>query len=140
MWSKENGPVPCQIQVMGDESVTAASLDEVEAIYRSQLAVFRRVAAAVSGDRDAAADLVQEAFVRAVRELESFGGRGSLQGWLWRIVVNVAKNHRRDARPLAELPDDLPSSTNGYAPSEVERVRAAIGFFWDRPRGGGGAR
>ena len=36
---------------MGDESVTAGSLDEVEAIYRSQLAAFRRVAAALSGDR-----------------------------------------------------------------------------------------
>jgi RNA polymerase sigma-70 factor, ECF subfamily len=119
---------------MEDESVPTTSLDEVEAIYRSQLAVFRRVAAAVSGDRDAAADLVQEAFVRAVRELESFGGRGSLDGWLWRIVVNVAKNHRRDARPLAELPDELTSSTNGYAPSEVERVRAAIGLLPERQR------
>ncbi len=134
MAHEENSPLPCQCLVMADESVPAAALVEVEAIYRSQLAVFQRVAGAVSGDRGAAADLVQEAFVRAVRELESFDGRGSLHGWLWRIVINVAKNHRRDARALAELPAELVASTNGYAPSEVERVRAAIGLLPERQR------
>ena len=102
---------------MGATRPGTAALEEVEAIYRRQLVEFRRVAAAVSGDREAAPDLVQEAFVRAVRELASFRGDGSLKGWLWQIVVNAAKNHRRDARLLSELPAELPVAVNGDAPS-----------------------
>jgi RNA polymerase sigma factor (sigma-70 family) len=121
--------------VLGAERAgKAATLGEIEAIYRGHLPELRRVAAAISGDRHAAADLVQEAFVRALRELDSFRGPGSLTGWLWRIVVNVAKNHRRDSRPLAELPAELPVSTNGDGRSELERVRTAVSALPERQR------
>jgi RNA polymerase sigma-70 factor, ECF subfamily len=110
------------------------TLAEIETIYRSRRLEFRRVAAAITGDRDAAPDLVQEAFVRAVRELGTFRGHGSLQAWLWRIVVNVAKNHRRDTPKLDELPPDLPASGNGHGQSDSERVRAAISLLPERQR------
>jgi RNA polymerase sigma-70 factor (ECF subfamily) len=74
-----------------------------EAVYRERLPELLRVAAAASGSRDAAPDLVQEAFARALRQLETYRGDGSFDGWLWRIVTNVARNHRRDRRPTAEL-------------------------------------
>lgn len=112
----------------------SVSLAEIGAIYRDGFSNYRRVAAAISGDREAAADLVQEAFVRAVRELGSFHGRGSLQAWLWRIVVNVAKNHRRDARAYAELPAEMPASLDGDAASDAERVRAAVSALPERQR------
>jgi RNA polymerase sigma factor (sigma-70 family) len=112
----------------------AAALDEIEAIYRGHRLEFRRVAAAISGDRDAAPDLVQEAFLRAVRELSTFRGRGALEGWLWKIVVNVAKNHRRDTRQLDELPAELPSTANGHGQTDSERVRAAVGLLPERQR------
>jgi DNA-directed RNA polymerase specialized sigma24 family protein len=57
-----------------------ATLDQLEAIYRLRALELRRVAAAVSGDRDAAADLVQEAFAQAVREVPRYEGLGSLEG------------------------------------------------------------
>ena len=116
---------------MGDET---GSLADVEAMYKNHLASFRRVAAAVSGDRDSACDIVQEAFVRAVRELHTFRGGGSLHGWLWRIVVNTARNHRRDTRPTVELSPGLAVTTNGHEPGEAERVRAAIGLLPERQR------
>jgi RNA polymerase sigma factor (sigma-70 family) len=112
----------------------AMALADVEAIYRARRLEFRRVAAAVSGDREAAPDLVQEAFVRAVRELDSFRGGGALQGWLWKIVVNVARNHRRDLRPLDELPADLPASPNGHGQTDSDRVRAAVSLLPERQR------
>jgi hypothetical protein len=48
-----------------------ADLDEWRAIYEGRLAELTRVAAAIFGDRDAAQDVVQEAFVRAVRQRAS---------------------------------------------------------------------
>jgi hypothetical protein len=44
-----------------------ARLDELEALYRSRLDVFARVAASVTGDSERARDAVQEAFATAVR-------------------------------------------------------------------------
>ena len=100
---------------------------------RLRLLDFRRVAAAVSGDREAAADIVQEAFVRAVRELGGFAGRGTLEAWLWKIVVNASRNHRRDNRPTRPLPDDQ-SSTNGHVPTEAAAVAAAVAALPERQR------
>ena len=45
----------------------AASATAIEAIYRAQAARFRGLAAAVAG-ADAASDVVQEAFARALRK------------------------------------------------------------------------
>jgi RNA polymerase sigma-70 factor, ECF subfamily len=40
-------------------------------------------------------DVAQEAFVRAYRAIDRFDGRSEFFTWLYRIVVNVALNHRR---------------------------------------------
>jgi RNA polymerase sigma-70 factor, ECF subfamily len=89
-------------------------LDELEALYRSRLPEFRRVAAAIAGDRDLGCDAVQEAFARAVRKRRSFRGSGTLEAWVWRIVVNAARDARRQAKPAAEPREP---SSNGHAPA-----------------------
>lgn len=71
-----------------------ATLDELRAIYEGRLAELTRVARAIVGDATSAEDVVQEAFVRAVRQRASYDGRGSLNGWVWRIVVNAARDSR----------------------------------------------
>src|SRR5215212_2679137 len=77
-----------------------AELAEIEAVYRRRLSELRRVAAAITGDRDGAGDVVQDAFVTAVRKRTAFRGEGSIDAWLWRIVVNEARAARR-GRPSA---------------------------------------
>jgi len=109
-----------------------AALADVEAIYRRALPSLCRVAAAVSGDREAAPDIVQEAFVRAVRELDTYRGESALEGWLWRIVVNTARNHRRSLRPTAELTEETAAQTNGAG--EGAGVAAAIAALPERQR------
>ncbi len=111
-----------------------ASLEQIEAIYRRGLGEYRRVAAAICGDRDAAADVVQEAFVRAVRERANYAGRGSLEAWLWRILINTARNHRRDAAVVARLPRDEAARMNGGPPSQSSRVAAAVAALPERQR------
>ena len=54
-----------------------------------------RVAAVISGSSDEAADIVQDAFIRAHGRLGSFRGEGSVRSWLLRVVANQAKNHVR---------------------------------------------
>ena len=89
-------------------------LDELEALYRAKLPEFRRVAAAIAGDRELGRDTVQEAFASAVRQRRSYRGRGSLEAWVWRIVVNAARDARR-GRPTPWSPPSEPT-TNGHGP------------------------
>jgi len=88
-------------------------LDELEALYRSRLPEFRRVAAGIAGDVELGRDAVQEAFAKAVRDRRRFRGSGTLEAWVWRIVVNAARDARR-RRPTPAEPVD--AASNGHVP------------------------
>jgi RNA polymerase sigma-70 factor (ECF subfamily) len=76
--------------------------EQLEALYRERLPEFTRVAAAVAGDEESGRDAVQEAFAKALRKRRRFRGDGSLEAWVWRIVVNTARDAgRRSRRKLA---------------------------------------
>jgi RNA polymerase sigma-70 factor (ECF subfamily) len=47
------------------------------------------------GDRDEALDLSQEVFLRVFRTLAGFRGQSALRTWIYRIVVNQARNRQR---------------------------------------------
>jgi RNA polymerase sigma factor (sigma-70 family) len=111
-----------------------AGLDEIESLYRSRLPAFRRVARGLLGDSEAARDAVQDAFAHAVRNRASFRGDGSLEGWLWRTVVNSARMQRRARRARPEQLGHEPPSPNGHETEPDPRVRAAIATLPERQR------
>ena len=47
------------------------------------------------GDRDEALDVSQEVFLRVFRTLSSFRGQSALRTWIYRIVINQARNRQR---------------------------------------------
>lgn len=47
------------------------------------------------GDRDEALDLSQEVFLRVFRTIHSFRGQSALRTWIYRIVINQARNRQR---------------------------------------------
>jgi len=53
------------------------------------------LALGVVKDKDAALDVVQEAFLRAHRHLGDFEGNASVYTWLYRIVMNASIDHVR---------------------------------------------
>ena len=91
-------------------------IDDLEQLYRLRRPEFCRAAAAIAGDRALGEDAVQEAFAKAVRRRRSFRGRGSLEAWVWQIVVNAARDAGRRARSEARLVDRSFQS-NGSGPS-----------------------
>lgn len=68
-----------------------------ELVRRHQQEVFT-LAVRLLGDRELAADVSQEALVRAWRALPSFRGEAAFTTWLHRITVNTAWSARRRAR------------------------------------------
>jgi RNA polymerase sigma factor (sigma-70 family) len=110
-----------------------ASLEELRRVYERRLAELSRVAAAVIGDQDGAADIVHEAFVRAVRQRESYDGRGSLEGWVWRIVVNAARDARA-SRPQVEGLEEQPGAEPAFDDPRRDLVREAVERLPERQR------
>jgi RNA polymerase sigma-70 factor (ECF subfamily) len=80
-------------------------LAELELLYRERLTDFCRAASAIVGDAELGRDAVQDAFARAVRKRRRFRGEGTLEAWVWRIVVHAARDARRKRGPLAEPVD-----------------------------------
>jgi RNA polymerase sigma-70 factor (ECF subfamily) len=71
----------------------------VEELFARHWSAAYRAALLVTGDRAAAEDIAQEAFLAALRALPSFDLRRPLRPWLHRIVVNRAIDWSR-ARAL----------------------------------------
>jgi RNA polymerase sigma-70 factor, ECF subfamily len=88
-------------------------IDELEGLYRAQLKEFTRAATAIAGDPELGRDAVQDAFAKAVRSRRRFRGEGTLEAWVWRIVVNAARDARRRNRPASVLPD-LPDGEQSF--------------------------
>jgi RNA polymerase sigma-70 factor (ECF subfamily) len=63
-------------------------------IARYRQPIYSLLARAVQ-DRDAAADLTQEVFVKVFRGMGSFHGESTLRTWIFRIALREASNHRR---------------------------------------------
>jgi RNA polymerase sigma-70 factor (ECF subfamily) len=104
---------------------------EIEAIYRVRLADFRRVAAAIVGDVEGGSDAVQDAFGTALRKRKSFRGEAPLEAWLWRLVVNQARD---EGRAIRRSPVPVLLSANGNTTHEDARLAAAIAALPERQR------
>lgn len=68
------------------------------------------VALRTTGDREEAADALQDALVSAYRAAASYRGDARVTTWLHRVVVNACldRARRRAVRPTVPLPDDEP--------------------------------
>jgi RNA polymerase sigma-70 factor, ECF subfamily len=81
----------------------AVSADEIERVYMERYRSFRRATAALVGEQQAH-DVVQDGFARALTRRKQFRG-GSLEAWIWRIIVRQAIDLRR--RPIDRLEEEL---------------------------------
>jgi RNA polymerase sigma-70 factor (ECF subfamily) len=87
-----------------------------------------RFASMVSKGSVDSEDLAQEALERAIRAIDSYDGRrGSVDAWLWQIVVNAARDagrvERRRQLSFERMVALLPRSV----PDEVSDLDSAIG-------------
>ena len=80
----------------GDES----AFEEIMRRYSPR--VFR-FASRFFRQRSLVEDAAQEVFLKAFTELESFEGRGSMEGWLTRITTNTCLNMLRSSKRRPEL-------------------------------------
>ncbi len=82
-----------------DQELTARAQAGDPAAFRALFDKYHRrvfaVALGVVRDSDDALDVVQEAFIKAHKNLSSFRGNASFYTWLYRIVMNLCIDHTR---------------------------------------------
>jgi RNA polymerase sigma factor (sigma-70 family) len=112
--------------------VAAVSAVEIEGLYRRRFAAFVGLAAAVTGDQGEAVDVVQDSFAKALRKRRSIRSADSLEPWLWRVVLNTARDRRRGRRSGAPSAAEPAVTTNGYETDAA--VRALLAELPERQR------
>jgi RNA polymerase sigma-70 factor, ECF subfamily len=78
----------------------------------------------ISGSREDAADLTQEAFCRALESIGKFQGRSGFYTWVFRIAVNLSIGHRRRESRVVNLiaDEDDPMPVEHQAASLMRRT------------------
>jgi RNA polymerase sigma-70 factor, ECF subfamily len=86
------------------------------------------VALRTLGDREEAADALQDALISALRSADRFRGDAAVTTWLHRIVVNACLDRirRRQARPTVPLADTDPAPIAPVDSETALDVRAAL--------------
>jgi len=86
------------------------------------------VALRTLGDREEAADALQDALISAYRSADRFRGESAVTTWLHRIVVNACLDRirRRAARPTVPLVETTPVPVPAVDSDTVLDVRAAL--------------
>jgi RNA polymerase sigma-70 factor (ECF subfamily) len=82
--------------------VLAGDADAFRLIVDRHGRTLHRLAFRMTGSPDDAEDVVQEAFIRAFRQLASYDGRAAVGTWLHRITVNCALDLLRSRRRRPE--------------------------------------
>ena len=115
------------------ERLAAGDLGALDSLYDQYGAMAYSIAYRITGDRTAAEDVVQEAFLGAWRNAARYvDARGSVRTWLLSIVHHRAIDAIRRRRPTVELPESessLPDSLtlpDTWAAVELSLDREAV--------------
>lgn len=91
-----------------------------------------RLALAFGHDRDTAEDVVQEAWLTAIRTLDRFEGRSSVKTWISGIVINVARARRRKESRLLTFTSLLSRGNADRRRPTVDPGRFGSDGAWSR--------
>jgi len=101
-----------------------------ERLYREHVARVHGLCLRMTRNPDAAADCVQDAFIKAWKALPRFEARSSFSTWLHRIAVNTVLEKRRgpaNSEVLSEDPTVYEEPVMVFdTPVEEEELEAAI--------------
>ena len=75
----------------------------------------------MSGDQDLAKDIMQETFIRAYLKFHLFdSARGTLKNWLFRVALNLLRDHERIRKQRYPDPAEVGAGTRGSCRASAE--------------------
>lgn len=129
-------PVHANPNAVADGALVRRVLAGEKKAFDELVVRYQRAAIAVSyrllGKPEDAAEVVQDAFLKAYRSLDSLQKPEAFAGWLMRIVSNLSLNFRRGRKVRSSLPlDDMLDSGEDRDPQaggdSVDPERVAAG-------------
>jgi RNA polymerase sigma-70 factor (ECF subfamily) len=118
------------------QRLQSGDLEALGHLYDRHRRLVYRTALAISGDKESAADLLQDVFLRLNRFIDNVDPSRPLEPWLYRMTANLSynwvKRRKRWLRPLEDLADFLvgPGRNNPHEMveknDEWEQVQKAV--------------
>jgi RNA polymerase sigma-70 factor, ECF subfamily len=113
--------VPAGLEAAGDAELVSLARQGVAAAFRAIMErnnrrLFRVARGVLKNDADAE-DVVQETYLRAFANLDSFAGTAALSTWLTSIALNEALGRLRRRRPMIDLDDIAAAATDRDEPA-----------------------
>lgn len=97
--------------IMNEEQIVAGCKKQdrmaQKALYEQYSRVLFGICLRYCKDPESAQDLLQDGFIKVFASIKSFEGKGSFEGWLKRIFVNMALENIRKDKKLIQLTDDI---------------------------------
>lgn len=102
---------------MGDSQLIIACKKQdrnaQKALYERFAPIMMGVCMRYCGDEETARDLLHDGFIRVFTQIGSYSGKGSFEGWLRRIFVNLAlENYRKEKKKYQFLEEYSYFKTN----------------------------
>lgn len=96
-------------------------------LYESHCDLIFRLVLRTVGNREAALDIVQETYVKAVRGLDGYRGEASIRSWLASIALNEARTWmRRKSRKREVSLDSVPEPIERGLTADAAVARAEL--------------
>ena len=93
--AEENKRLTTRGDEIAIEQCRRGEIDGLELLAQRYQVTSLRLAFLLTGDLDAAQDIVQESFIRAYQRIHQFHDGQPFGPWFHRIVVNLSHQHRR---------------------------------------------
>ena len=114
---------------IGDQELVSqlqeGSLEALGLLYDRHQQMVYRTALAITGDREAANDLLQDVFLRLYRFADRIDRQRPLEPWLYRITANLSytwvKRSHRWLQPLEDLAEWLASPVKNSPYEQMEK-------------------
>jgi RNA polymerase sigma-70 factor (ECF subfamily) len=101
------------------------NLEALGLLYDRYRHIVFRTALAITGDQEAASDLLQDVFLRLYRFADHINLQRPLEPWLYRMTTNLSytwiKRNSRWLRPFEDFSDWLSASTKNNTLEAVEK-------------------
>ena len=104
------------------EACRRGDFDAFRTLFEAHKDRVYSIALRYSGDRGAAMDIAQDAFLKLLSSIQNFRGASSFDSWLYRIVVNTCLDYKRSGRRVIPLLDGLLDLVAAPAESVLHRL------------------
>lgn len=103
-----------------------------ELLYRKYANEMYSICLAYEPDRDNAKDILQEAFVKVFKSINTYDNKGALKGWIRRIITNTAIDHYRQKGKensfvdVEKISNTIQSSSEEFGILESQDILAQV--------------